>query len=153
ADGLQGAGSRVMRDICIHDSWRYCRPIGPGIRRSDGEWSGGESRRRNCRGFRRSRLGWDGHRSGADGWYLTRPDEALTLLIADYLLEEEFAAHVFQQRLVETENRCEPAVRNAPVTLEQCLHLGEQRMEPALDLCPALCVWLGGCWITRPDQD
>src|SRR5262245_56923453 len=25
-------------------------------------------------------------------------------------------------------------------------------MEPALDLCPAWCVWLAGCWITRPDQ-
>jgi hypothetical protein len=67
-------------------------------------------------------------------------------------LEEEFSAHVFQQPLVETKNIFEPAVRDAPVTLEQCPHLGEQRMDPALDLCPALCVWVGGYWITRPDQ-
>src|SRR5262249_38421354 len=76
-----------------------------------------------------------------------------TLLIAGHLLEEEFSAHGFQQPLVETENSGEPAVRDTPVTLEHCLHLGEQCMDPALDLYPAWCVWLGGGWITRPDQD
>src|SRR5262245_10228378 len=111
-----------MRDVCVHDLWRYCRPVGSGIRCSDGAWPG----------------------------YLTSPDEALTLLIAGHLLEEEFSTHVFQQPLVESENIGKPAVRDASVTLEHCPHLWEQRMEPALDLGPARCAWLGGCWVTRP---
>jgi hypothetical protein len=67
-------------------------------------------------------------------------------------LEEELSAQIFQQPLVETENIFEPAVRDATVTLEHCPHLWEQRMEPALGLCSAWCVWIGGCWSTRPDQ-
>jgi hypothetical protein len=68
-------------------------------------------------------------------------------------LEEELAAHGFQHPLVETENIGEPAVRDAPVTLEHRPHLGEQRMDPALDLCRMVCVGIGGCGLPRPDQD
>src|SRR5262245_60293815 len=47
----------------------------------------------------------------------------------------------------------ECAVRHPPLALEPPHHRREHRLETTLCCCPALCVWLGGGWSTRPDQD
>src|SRR5262249_5715187 len=64
-----------------------------------------------------------------------------------------FFPYLLQQRIVEAKNIFECAVRHPPLALEPPHHRREHRLETTLGFCPALRVWLGGCWSTHPDQD